>query len=203
MSEGRGSRPNVIMPRKKPQKSAKASAALGDRRQPQQPKPKPAAEPAGEIAPPPEEVPVPAKEVPQTQAEVSTPETDTREEIAAKVEAARQTQAEAEEARQQTSDEPAATDSATAVDDDAAAQLELRRQEVMARVEAARRAQAGVERGTEETRQDAPRKLTDADLFGVTSADQGQSSGRSNSSAPDVKDYRMQGNYGATKFIKP
>lgn len=42
------------------------------------------------------------------------------------------------------------------------------------------------------------RKVTAKDLFGFDArAEEKQSV------APDVKDYRMQGNYGATKFIKP
>ena len=68
-----------------------------------------------------------------------------------------------------------------------AAAMEAKRQAVAAAVAAAQKADA--------------RKVTTMDLFGqdkVESVDDARSLARD-----DVREYRMQGNYGATKFIKP
>jgi hypothetical protein len=111
----------------------------------------------------------------------------------------------------------------------AASSSDARRKEVEARVEAARRVQAETEarkeceqlaaqvetalRAQEEAdevakkRPDAKstasaRKLTEADIFGMDGSESRAHEGNG-VDTPEVKDYRMQGNYGATKFIKP
>lgn len=68
-----------------------------------------------------------------------------------------------------------------------AAAIEAKRAAVMAAVAAAKGADA--------------RKVTTKDLFGMDKVE-GSSDSRS-LAHEEVKEYRMQGNYGATKFIKP
>ena len=104
----------------------------------------------------------------------------------------------------------AAVAGAAASRQEVAAQAEARRAEVeaevrkqvAAKVAEARRAQAQAEKEQQaaDTKPKGPRKLTEKELLGMEISTE-KSSNRLD--MPEVKDYRMQGNYGATKFIKP
>ena len=99
-------------------------------------------------------------------------------------------------------EEPFAAAPSTSADDaeaQRAAAMEAKRAEVLAAVAAAKKA---AELSCEEARQcgGPQRKATEKDLFG-NDATQGMLEGTRQDF--DVKDFRMQGNYGHTKFIKP